>query len=74
MALSKGKGTKKRTRRMMSDTPMMASGGEKKCVRINQADNGFTVSTYGPKGEQVKIANSMAAALKHTREMMGGKK
>ena len=44
---------------------------EKKCVRITEADNGFTVSTYGSQGEKVKIAPSMAAALKHTREMMG---
>lgn len=43
---------------------------EKKCVRITEADNGFTVSTYGPKGEQIKVAKSSAEALRHTRELM----
>ena len=73
MAMGKGKGMRKRTRKMMAEQPV-SSMPEKKCVRISEADNGFTVSTYGPRGEQVKIAPSMAAALKHTREMMGGSK
>lgn len=44
---------------------------EKKCVRITEADNGFTVSTYGEQGEKLKVAPSIGAALRHTRELMG---
>jgi hypothetical protein len=43
---------------------------EKKSVRITQADNGFTVSCYGPKGEEIKIATSLAQATRHAKEMM----
>ena len=44
---------------------------EKKCIRITEADNGLTVSTYGPRGEQIMVARNTAEALRHTRTLMG---
>lgn len=69
MAKRKGKASKVQSQAGMVTQPTMYR--EKKCVRITEADNGFTVSTYGPKGEQIKVAKSSAEALRHTRELMG---
>lgn len=47
---------------------------EKRCVRITEADNGFSVSTYGPKGEQIMVAKNEAEAMRHAKELLGSKK
>ena len=67
MAKRKSKASKVQSQAGMAQPVMYR---EKKCVRITEADNGFTVSTYGPKGEQIKVAKSSAEALRHTRELM----
>ena len=46
---------------------------ENKSVRITQAENGFTVCTYGPKGEELKVAKTEAEALRHAKELLKGK-
>ena len=46
---------------------------ENKSVRITKAENGFTVSCYGSKGEETRIATSLAAATKHAKAMMDSK-
>ncbi len=67
---------KKRMKKALMTENMIKAGmgpmpyREKKCVRITEADNGFTVSTYGPKGEQIKVAKSEAEALRHTKELL----
>jgi len=60
-------------RKSKAAEPTVAQYREKKCVRITQADNGFTVSCYGPKGEEIKIATSIGAAAKHAKDMLGSK-
>lgn len=61
-----------KSKKVIKDTPVMAAPyHEKKCVRITEADNGFTISSYGLNGEELKVANTVSAALRHTREMMG---
>ncbi len=63
--------TKKTTKRnVKSMAPTQPVYQEKRSVRITEADNGFTVSTYGPKGEQIKIAKSHAEALRHVKELL----
>ena len=48
---------------------------EKRCIRITEADNGFSVSTYGPKGEECMVAKSEAEAMRHAKMLLkGGKK
>jgi hypothetical protein len=42
--------------------------------RITEADNGFTVSTYGRGGEEIKVASSAGQAMRHAKEMLGVKK
>ena len=44
---------------------------EPKSVRIQEADNGFTVSHYGPQGHVEKVAKSHAEAFRHAKEMFG---
>jgi len=53
--------------------PVECSYREKRCVRITEADNGFTVSAYGPKGEEILIAKSPAEAMRHTKTLLGKK-
>jgi hypothetical protein len=62
--------TKKKTVSRKPAEPSVSMYREKKSVRITQADNGFTVSCYGPKGEEIKIATSLAQATRHAKEMM----
>jgi len=57
------------TRKRAVNMPMPVQ--EKKTVRITEADNGFTVSSYGPKGEQIKIAKTHAEAMRHIKDMFG---
>ena len=67
---------KKKPVRKSKSSPAEQSVGqyrEKKSVRITQADNGFTVSCYGPKGEEIKIATSLAQAARHAKDMMDSK-
>lgn len=47
---------------------------ENKSVRITQADNGLTVSSYGPKGEELRVARSHAEAMRHCKDMLGSGK
>lgn len=46
---------------------------EKKCIRITEADNGFSVSTYGPKGEQIMVAKNEAEAMRHAKALLAKK-
>lgn len=64
---------KKATRKVSAPEPTVAQYREKKSVRITQADNGFTVSCYGSKGEEIKIATSLSQAARHAKAMMDGK-
>ncbi len=43
---------------------------EPKSVRIEKADNGLTVRTWGPKGEVLRVAKSEAEALRHAKELL----
>jgi hypothetical protein len=63
---------KPKARRKASPAPALAYPS-KKCVRIEEADNGFTVSTYGPKGETSYVAKSEAGAMRHARTLLGKK-
>jgi len=47
---------------------------EKPSVNIKAAENGYTISSYGPKGETIKVATSSAGAMRAAREMLEGKK
>jgi len=47
---------------------------EKRSVRITEADNGFSVSTYGPQGEKIMVAKNEAEAMRHCKTLLGGKK
>jgi hypothetical protein len=59
----------------IADGPVECCYREKRSVRITEADNGFTVSAYGPKGEEILIAKSPAEAMRHTKTLLGsGKK
>ena len=71
MAPSKGKKT---TLKGNSPAPPTACYAEKRSVRITEADNGFTVSTYGPKGEQSMVAKSESEAMRHAKVLLGSKK
>jgi hypothetical protein len=53
--------------------PTVSQYREKKCVRITEADNGYSVSTYGRGGEKIMIAKSEAEAIRHTKELLKGK-
>lgn len=46
---------------------------EKRSVRITEADNGFSVSTYGPKGEKIMVARNEAEAMRHCKTLLGKK-
>ena len=41
-----------------------------KTVRITKAENGLTVSCYGPKGEELRVAKSDAEAMRHAKDML----
>lgn len=43
---------------------------ENKTVRITKAENGLTVSCYGPKGEELRVAKSDAEAMRHAKDML----
>lgn len=47
---------------------------EKRTVRISEADNGFTVCMYGPKGEHSFVAKSEQEAMRHAKALLGSKK
>jgi hypothetical protein len=61
---------KKKKRRSVS-APVVYK--ENKSVNIKVADNGFTVRSYGPKGEETFVAKSEAEALRHARTLLGKK-
>jgi hypothetical protein len=66
---------KKATSRKKSAPPQpTVSNNEKRSVRITEADNGFSVSTYGPKGEQILVAKNEAEAMRHAKMLLGIKK
>lgn len=46
---------------------------EPKRVSVTKADNGYVVSTYGPKGEETKIARSERECNRMVSEMLGSK-
>jgi hypothetical protein len=73
MATPKKK-TVSRRRTKDAPEPTVAQYREKKCIRITEADNGFSVSTYGPKGEQIMVAKNEAEAMRHAKALLGGKK
>ena len=45
----------------------------KPCVRIEKADNGYTICTHGITGEKTLIAKTMDEALKSAKKLMGKK-
>lgn len=47
---------------------------EPKSVRIEKADNGFTVSTYTDSGCKQMVAKSEAEAIRHAKSLLGGNK
>ena len=53
--------------------PTVQQYREKRCVRITEADNGLTVSTYGPKGEKIMIAKSENEAMRHAKTLLKSK-
>lgn len=46
---------------------------ENKSVTIRQAENGFSVCSYGPKGEETFVAKSEGEAMRHARTLLGKK-
>jgi len=44
-----------------------------KCVRIQEAENGYTVSMYTENGEKSMIAKDFDEVMKCAKEMMGEK-
>ncbi len=49
---------------------------EKKCVRVTEADNGFSVSSYNPGpggGEKILVAKNEAEAMRHVKQLLGVK-
>lgn len=44
---------------------------EPKSVRVEKAENGVTVRSWGPKGERVMVAKTMQEALKHAEKLLG---
>ena len=65
---------KKTTRTRKLGAPIAVSYREKKSVRITEADNGYTVCTYGPNGEQSMVAKSHTEALRHVKTLLGDAK
>lgn len=47
---------------------------EPKSVRIEKADNGFTVSTYTDRGCKQMVAKSESEAIRHAKSLLGGAK
>lgn len=45
---------------------------EPKSVRIEKADNGFTVSTYTDKGCKQMVAKTETEAIRHAKTLLGG--
>lgn len=66
------KAAKKVTNAALAEAPI-CSYREKRSVRITEADNGFSVSTYGPKGEQIMVAKNEAEAMRHAKALLGKK-
>jgi hypothetical protein len=53
------------------DEPMpMAGYHENKTVSVTKAENGLTVSCYGPKGQELRVAKSDAEAMRHCKDML----
>jgi len=50
--------------------PTVAMSGPKS-VRIEKAENGFTVSCYTGEGEKSMVAKSSTEAVKHAKGMLG---
>jgi hypothetical protein len=73
MLAKKSKSKKPASRKTSTIAEPVSPYREKKSVRITQADNGFTVSCYGPKGEEIKIATSLTQAARHAKAMMDDK-
>lgn len=61
---------KKTAKKTRPANGMVVPYQEKKCVRITEADNGFSVSTYGPKGEKCMVARSEAEAMRHAKTLL----
>lgn len=62
--------TKKTKKQAPKEGPVPASYSEPKSVRIERADNGLTVRTWGPKGEVLRVAKSEQEALRHAKELL----
>jgi hypothetical protein len=70
-AASTKKAPAKKKTAAKGDEPMpMAGYHENKTVRITKAENGLTVSSYGPKGEELRVAKSDAEAMRHCKDML----
>jgi hypothetical protein len=46
------------------------SAGSRKHVDIKKANNGFVVSSYSDKGEQVFVAKNKTEAKKHANKLL----
>lgn len=46
---------------------------EPKSVRIEKADNGFTVSTYTGNGCKQMVAKTETEAIRHAKKLLGSK-
>lgn len=72
-AAAKGKATAKKKSPAKEAMPMPTEAvmhREPKTVRITAAENGMTVSSYGPQGEKLKVAKDMKEAMAHCQEML----
>ena len=65
---------KKESKKDKPEVSMVMEYSRPKSVRIEKAANGFTVCSYGPKGETTMIAKTMPEVMKSAKKLLGSKK